>query len=435
MWLFDPETLHWKHLDPVEKSPAHPSPRYLHSAVAGPGSSLIVHGGKDASGPKSDTWKFDRVHQAWNQLPSLPVSKDTAAPASSSPPSFAIADDRLYLLTTARDNLSMTLYTLDLAASSHVQAQQGDPPNDFSATPWISFDIPTNPLTSSPSLKLDGAAFLPISTGLGRNYLLHMMGAQTRLLSAEGDEASNQQYSSTIHALRLPSAIHSPASAKDSARDHIPRADSHRFEWHTVDVVAKEEGSSNPTWLDTLDVQQQNVRSTVTQAANVAGSWIKGRARAISNAANDIHIGGVDQPESPAVPKQGPVLKDKEEERPDSVGKHELMPQSPVPESVHEVKTPAFSETATTTSEKDDLPLSTQLPHHIKSGTEAHARDGRVSGKAHPGPRAWSGCTAMASPKVGTVGSGEKSPRVVLWGGLNAKGEREGDGWVVSLRV
>lgn len=43
-------------------------------------------------------------------------------------------------------------------------------------------------------------------------------------------------------------------------------------------------------------------------------------------------------------------------------------------------------------------------------------------GKIHPGPRAFFGCDYVAS-----------GASVVVWGGVNAKGEREGDGWVISF--
>jgi hypothetical protein len=43
-------------------------------------------------------------------------------------------------------------------------------------------------------------------------------------------------------------------------------------------------------------------------------------------------------------------------------------------------------------------------------------------GKVHPGPRAFFGCDFVAS-----------GSSVVVWGGVNAKGEREGDGWVISF--
>lgn len=47
--------------------------------------------------------------------------------------------------------------------------------------------------------------------------------------------------------------------------------------------------------------------------------------------------------------------------------------------------------------------------------------DGQA-GKVHPGPRAWFGCNVLKDGKT-----------VMIWGGVNAKGEREGDGWLVGL--
>ncbi|KAK6203802.1 hypothetical protein LQW54_008716 [Pestalotiopsis sp. IQ-011] len=43
-------------------------------------------------------------------------------------------------------------------------------------------------------------------------------------------------------------------------------------------------------------------------------------------------------------------------------------------------------------------------------------------GKVHPGPRSSFGCAVLANKRD-----------VALWGGINAKGEREGDGWIIHL--
>jgi hypothetical protein len=44
------------------------------------------------------------------------------------------------------------------------------------------------------------------------------------------------------------------------------------------------------------------------------------------------------------------------------------------------------------------------------------------AGKLHPGPRAFFGADVM-----------ENGHSVVFWGGVDAKGERVGDGWVVKF--
>ena len=45
-----------------------------------------------------------------------------------------------------------------------------------------------------------------------------------------------------------------------------------------------------------------------------------------------------------------------------------------------------------------------------------------TAGKVHPGPRGFFGCDVM-----------EDGRSLVVWGGVNAKGEKEGDGWVIKL--
>jgi hypothetical protein len=46
-------------------------------------------------------------------------------------------------------------------------------------------------------------------------------------------------------------------------------------------------------------------------------------------------------------------------------------------------------------------------------------------GKIHPGPRMDFGCDFVGGEQPGV--------KVVIWGGVNAKGEKEGDGWVIGL--
>ncbi|KAL8825393.1 MAG: hypothetical protein Q9170_007807 [Blastenia crenularia] len=47
-------------------------------------------------------------------------------------------------------------------------------------------------------------------------------------------------------------------------------------------------------------------------------------------------------------------------------------------------------------------------------------------GKSHPGPRGWFGSCALGKDFDGGG--------IVLWGGINAKGETEGEGWLVSVK-
>ncbi|KAI4209550.1 MAG: hypothetical protein LQ351_007541 [Letrouitia transgressa] len=49
-----------------------------------------------------------------------------------------------------------------------------------------------------------------------------------------------------------------------------------------------------------------------------------------------------------------------------------------------------------------------------------------TEGKSHPGPRAWFGSAALGKD---FDGSG-----VVLWGGINARGDTEGEGWIINVK-
>lgn len=49
-----------------------------------------------------------------------------------------------------------------------------------------------------------------------------------------------------------------------------------------------------------------------------------------------------------------------------------------------------------------------------------------TEGKSHPGPRAWFASSALGKDFDGAG--------LVLWGGINAKGETEGEGWIVSVK-
>ncbi|KAL9596820.1 MAG: hypothetical protein Q9219_005534 [cf. Caloplaca sp. 3 TL-2023] len=49
-----------------------------------------------------------------------------------------------------------------------------------------------------------------------------------------------------------------------------------------------------------------------------------------------------------------------------------------------------------------------------------------TEGKSHPGPRGW-----FAS---GSLGKDMDGGGIVLWGGINAKGEMEGEGWIISVK-
>ena len=59
----------------------------------------------------------------------------------------------------------------------------------------------------------------------------------------------------------------------------------------------------------------------------------------------------------------------------------------------------------------------------VKVDAGIESKEKESEGKAHPGPRGWFASCAVPA----------QQGCVVLWGGVNGKGETEGDGWLVEV--
>lgn len=223
IWLFDPNTTTWTSVIPVTTE--YPV-RRSHGAAAWDGK-LIIHGGVSAAGVESDTWMFYPDTRIWIRLP------DFAAPQKSSisfhaSPNVAVAGDMLYLITNG-SQLSGQVHMLDLAAlenkSTPVQAT------------WTTFDFPTNPLTPGPRGRV-GAGLVPIHTGMGRSYLLLVLGEKDA--AHQADDTAHPAFWSGLWALQTPSPAATAAKLKDDTRQSVG-VTSHTAEWSEVQIQAVEE--------------------------------------------------------------------------------------------------------------------------------------------------------------------------------------------------
>jgi len=226
VWMFDPTTLEWTYVDVLNKT--FPS-RYDHAMVAH-GQTIIIHGGfstNDASHPETDTWSFNLATRTWTELSALNNIAGSALIHGSAPPNFAIANEKLYLISGTSD-LTSQIHVLDLAAEAPIE--------------WTTLEFPTNPLTPGPRPR-KGAGLIPIKTGWGRTYLLLMLGAKDRTESNEDAKEDELEFWSGLWTLQLPSTEKSPASAKDVTRKAI-RVGSGEAEWAEVEIVPREEPGS-----------------------------------------------------------------------------------------------------------------------------------------------------------------------------------------------
>jgi hypothetical protein len=222
MWLFSPERKTWDILAPASAALS-PGPR-RNAKLFDYDGNVILYGGQDATGDAaSDLWRFDIASKTWTQLPTAPVATTNAA----------LANGQLYLISGS-DSVSGQLHHLGISS----------PTKEMS---WESFTFPANPMAPGPRARHDGA-FLPITTGWGRNYMTYLLGARddsfsTKVPSIEEKpkEAQVTQFSDTW-VLQIPSSdleakaawslkdAIKPAKIKDAIR-HAIGAETGHLAW------------------------------------------------------------------------------------------------------------------------------------------------------------------------------------------------------------
>lgn len=226
IWLWDRETAKWSRVNADGKTP---ESRYSHWIFPGDKKdSLILHGGIVNRKPATDTWLFDFKTCTWTELPSGP------APAIAA----QFVNDTVFTISADSD-INDTVNYLDLSKSGHTGPE------------WSSTEFPTHPPTSGPRPRV-GSALVPVTTGLGRRYLLYLLGSRQDVKIALSDKAFTEDHPfySDIWSLQIPSNSHSASSVKDVIRDHLPGTGSGAFSWAEVEIAPVEpmqsEGKVHP---------------------------------------------------------------------------------------------------------------------------------------------------------------------------------------------
>ena len=421
VWLFDPTSYMWKLVHDGKESLV--ASRYGHSAVSQK-EKLIIHGGYTTDEkPLTDTWAFDTHSLSWSQLPSLEhVDSETSTqdPASATA-HLAIYDDKLCRVS-GPSKLVSQVHVLDLKGPPEVESTEHVDGDEAKPAPipwhWHAIEVPTNPVTPGPHPR-QGSALLPVSTGLGRSYLLLLLGEKHDPSTPRKEPA----FLSDMYTLQLPSPDTTPAQAKDAAREKLPVA-SHTNEWTEVDIVPREEEKTNP--YDFSEVPGAGLVRSIGESAGGMMRHIR------SKSGLGAMFGG--NSESTA--------KSEENEKPaTTLSKEEGDEVKGAQQKLEEIKLGDEPGPATSSSDKpptdfDQIPEATKpkLKEEEKAEKEPEVSEPSsqptpavtVSGsKSHPGPRAYFGSTTVD-------GEGRK---LVIWGGVNAKSECEGDGWMLEFRV
>ncbi|KAK3933559.1 putative kelch domain-containing protein [Diplogelasinospora grovesii] len=230
LWLWDSESLKWTKVRGETQIGTILSSRHDHNIfVDEQQDMLLLHGGRVRSGSDGDcspvtteTWLYDFNALAWTTL--LP----SPAPAMNA----AFTDTTLFIVSQDGDSsgksMSGAVHYLRLGTS----ATEREKPD---ALLWQTVSFPINPLTPGPQPRM-GGAFKPVSTGLGRNYLVYLFGCE-----AGGSNDEKQSLYSDIWSLQLPAHGLTAAAAKDAIRDRLPGMGSGEFSWAEVEIVPTEQ--------------------------------------------------------------------------------------------------------------------------------------------------------------------------------------------------
>lgn len=382
-WVFDPIMFHWSY---IENQHADMTPRHDHSSVAY-GHDLIIHGGYDKHKQVlSDTWRLSTNDpKTSTQLPS--INNSELAQTAHMPTYVAAVDTKLYVLHL-KSNLSTSLYTIDIA---HFKEEP-------KSTKWDTVDIPTNPLTPGPKPR-QGTTVLPITTGQGRHYLLLMLGQNADDGANEEDMGGgpgpaiehNDPTQPSIESLSISDsegATHQPLKISPDA----PKpAQKFKFDIWTLQLP-----SPDSTSAKAKDATRENLgfESGAMQWSEV--ELITGEEGA--EASNSTMLGNLGETAANAVKTIGES----------AGGIYQKLWSVGSSQGPQETKEPGAEESA---SGKN------VVQHQAKEHPAV------ASAKSHPGPRAYFGAAAL------------DGSRILLWGGVSAKEEWEGDGWVIDLRI
>ncbi|KAK6001836.1 hypothetical protein QM012_002326 [Aureobasidium pullulans] len=233
VWVFDTDTNSWSSLDAAvgdvpkarvwaaatasaQPQPEHkrtdedvapqlpPDPAKMVPEPLSPSTygTLVVYGGvcKGEESATPELWTFDIASRTWTKLSSPPATYP-----SNTSLSVTFQDNRLYTVS------GNSTHYLDLSFSSPSYTNStttGPAP----LSPWCTLQ----PLTTEPNQLTSEStvALIPITTGQGRNYLLHITP-------------------SVLSTLQLPSSATTAASLKDRARDAISKNNA-TGEWSEV---------------------------------------------------------------------------------------------------------------------------------------------------------------------------------------------------------
>ena len=225
VWSFSPETLKWTAHDPSDTRTCQVS---MSQGAVVHDDLFIVHGSAfQAVSHLQETWAFDLNTKSWSHIASLRTepSQTSTKPALIGRTLFTLSMQR----EPSHEEHAFWLHYLHLH-------EDGKHPE------WQSIHLPVEP--SSGPVIYHGSPLIPISTGMGRHYLL-FQGSRASSYNLNAEKVSEASDETGLWAIQVPSDGRSLAKLKDWVREKVGAKSGCR-QWAEVELKA-EKGKSKET--------------------------------------------------------------------------------------------------------------------------------------------------------------------------------------------
>ncbi|KAF4446725.1 Tip elongation aberrant protein 3 [Fusarium austroafricanum] len=219
LWEWEPKAARWSTITAAGKAP---QSRHGHQIFYDEKKdNLILHGGFESWKRTTGTWLFDFTTRLWHELPDAP-----AVPLASQ-----FVEGTLYSISAESD----------VHGSVHYIKVGSIQDESIEVLPeWTTVDFPSNPIVPGPRPRV-GSALIPVATGLGRRYLLYLLGSrQDADLSSNKTYTEDHPFYSDMWTLQLPSDDFSATRVKDAIRSAVPGVESGEFSWHELEIAPAE---------------------------------------------------------------------------------------------------------------------------------------------------------------------------------------------------
>ena len=226
VWSFSTETLKWTARDPSDARSCQVS---MNQGAVVDGDLFIVHGSAfQAVSHLQETWAFDLNTNTWLHIASLRTEPNQT---STKP---ALVGRTLFAISMARapnsDDHAIWLHYLNLnETGKHLE--------------WQSLRLAVDPL-SGPLID-HGSPLVPVSTGMGRHYLLFQGGRAANFDPNTAEQKSEAGDETGLWVMQIPSDENSLARLKDWVREKFGRKSGNK-QWAEVELK-KDRGKSIET--------------------------------------------------------------------------------------------------------------------------------------------------------------------------------------------